>query len=181
MKKESLVALYGDKNIAQLALQRGIHVNEGMGVHFSYDPPAQAMIRQDNGCAVLVSFHRVATPSAQLAVHKLLSNIDSPITRWDAWRVFTKGVSDVEMRAREGWNYVGHIELSVPRFKVKSHSDCMALCLEKGRGCMAWEWDSWDGECRVSPWVIVGFKAKGKVSGVNIGEVARSVNECPRS
>jgi len=179
MKQESLGALYGDKILAQMAMKKGIYVNEKLGVHFNYDPPAQSMVKKENGCEVLVNFHRVATPKAQLAIHKLLDNIDRPIVWWDIWRIFGSGISDVEMSMREGWNYVGHIELSIPRFKVESPADCAALCLKEEENCLAWEWDSLDNDCRISPWIIVGFKAKGKVSGVNVGKVTKLANECP--
>jgi len=181
MKNESLSALYGDKILGKLAMKRGIYVNEELGIHFSYDPPAQSRITQKNGCAVLVNFHRVATPTAQLAIYKLFSKIETPITWWDVWRVYGRGISDVEMRVREGWNYVGHIEIPVPQSKVENHVVCMALCLKQGKECLAWEWDSMDKECRMAPWVTIGFKAKGKISGVNIGEVTKLADECPVS
>jgi len=178
VKRTSLDALYGDKVLAQLSMKAGIHVNEYLGVHFNYEPPTQSMLTVDNGCEVVVNFHRVATPAAQLAIHKLLNLINTPITWWDIWNLFGRGVGDEKMRLREGWNYVGHIELPIPRFTVESFAECKALCVGSKSRCLAWEWDSVDRECRISPWVIVGFEAKGKFSGVNFEEVTKLVDDC---
>ncbi|KAK4173166.1 family 31 putative glycosyltransferase [Triangularia setosa] len=81
------------------------------------------------------------------------------------------------------WDYVGLVDEAVHTVEnVASPKECMEKCTGRlFKKCIAWTWEPVTGKCHVSPWMIVGEKAKGqdKVSGFNIRRVRKLERKCP--
>ncbi|CZR56926.1 uncharacterized protein PAC_06815 [Phialocephala subalpina] len=185
-KLKSLTADFGDKIIAELAMETGIYLNEEYSMHFNGESPWKSMIRKERFCSEVVGFHGMRDGEMDdTAV--VLSGVEDKIRWWDLWWDFGKGNESIEdlgtglrigegRRVRQGWDFVSRVDEHSNVFKIKTEIDCEKAC-DGYKECLSWKWER--GKCWVVPWVRVGEKVGDAiVSGVNAKRLAILEKAC---
>ncbi|ERS97522.1 hypothetical protein HMPREF1624_05691 [Sporothrix schenckii ATCC 58251] len=174
----------GDSLLSNTLMKVGLYVAEEHSVLFNGETPETAKIRPDRFCLPVLSFHGLRAPDQTLAVDRVLqTNWTAPTPPlWrDIWSLYG-GPSLESLEAtphRVDWDHVGSLdEYTTTARDVQQASDCQVLCEARRDQCMAWRWEQETGECHQSPWVIVGGKAEGKTSGLNLRLVRKLDESC---
>ena len=170
--REALAETWGDRLLARALIRVGVHLDETYSRHFNGEPPLATRIRPDRFCSPLVSFHRLATPARMLDAGRRLANATRPVLWADLWDLYD---TPSPWRHRQvaafhqHWDHVGPADEAVLVVgAVETLEGCRDRCERaRARTCMAWTWDSQTRDCLVSPWMIVGEAAQGKLSGLN--------------
>ncbi|CAJ2512021.1 Uu.00g076460.m01.CDS01 [Anthostomella pinea] len=181
----SLIHGWGDLLLAEALARVGVYVEEGWRSLFNGETPATTKIRPDRFCAPVVSFHEVKTEEAMRGVHGVFSNIAAP-SRWiDVWALLGAPAWEAfeEEPLRRDWDHVGRTdEYTVTVEGVESALGCLGLCLrQKLKGddaCLAWTWVGEGGVCHLSPWIVVGERNAGRITGLNVQRVRSLAGAC---
>jgi len=167
---ESLTTIWGDRLIARALIRTGVFLDERYSHFFSGESPRFSMIRADRVCSPILSFHSLAKPEDMLATGERFKSVKKPL-RWaqvldyfgtpPKWR---RGIA----HSRHDWDYVGKPDPSVTAIqRIATAEQCSKECTKRSKSCMAWTWSPASKECLVSPWMTVGEKVEGKVSGIS--------------
>ncbi|GAB1314448.1 N-acetylgalactosaminide beta-1,3-galactosyltransferase [Madurella fahalii] len=167
---DSLDETWGDRLLAKALLKIGIYLDEAYSHLFNGEPPVLSKIRADRICSPLVSFHTLPVPSKMRQVGEKFRNITRPVLWIDLWDIYgsTPSWRHRDATPRRNWDHVGDLDestLTIPN--VVTADECMKNCDRRARACLAWTWESETRKCHISPWMIVGEEANGKISGVN--------------
>lgn len=178
---ESLTTIWGDRLVARALIRIGVFLDEHYSRFFSGEPPRFSRITADRICAPVASFHGLASPTNMLEVGKQFNVTEKPFI-WarllDIFQVPSEWRHGKSSR-RPDWDYVGRPDVAVVTVNgVKSADDCARDCERRSKVCMAWTWEGSIGDCHLSPWVLVGEEAKGKVSGISAQRTRSLEAEC---
>jgi len=178
---ESLDSRFGDKLIAKTAMKSGIYLEEKFARHFNGEHPRTTRIRADRFCAPIISFHGLS-PAQMLDVSRNFSSITKPVSWADLWKIYGAPAFDTFYGDpfRSNWDYVGRLDEATKTMNdVESEDDCLQICLSRRPfTCLAWTWEMLTSACHVSPWLIVGEAANGKISGINAERAIKLLDEC---
>lgn len=178
---DSLDETWGDRLLAKALLRLGIYLDETYSHLFNGEPPLLSRIRADRICSPLLSFHRLASPAKMREVGERFRNVNKPVRWLDLWPIYgvTPPWQQADAAARENWDYVGPLDEATLTVRgVATAGDCVKTCNRHARTCLAWTWDSETRDCHISPWVVLGEKAQGKISGVNAPRARRLETNC---
>jgi hypothetical protein len=105
------------------------------------------------------------------------------IVRWiDLWAMNGAPAPETFKKnpLRQDWDHVGRLdERTWTSTDLKSADACHAACKKTPhKQCLAWTWDEKEYKCHRAPWMIVGAKAEGKITGLNEGRVATLAAKC---
>ncbi|KAK3326610.1 hypothetical protein B0H66DRAFT_551363 [Apodospora peruviana] len=178
---ESLEETWGDRLLARALIRSGIYLDERYSHLFNGESPRQSKIRADRFCSPVVAFHTLATPAKMLDAGQHFRNITQPVLWIDLWDIYQvptpwrhgKGVAGAAAaNINQNWDHVGEKlnddDAILTVRNVASADECMKKCTKKySKKCMAWTWETGTRKCHISPWMIVGEKADGKLSGPN--------------
>ncbi|KAK3949927.1 hypothetical protein QBC32DRAFT_347893 [Pseudoneurospora amorphoporcata] len=182
---ESLSETWGDRLLARTLIKAGVYLEEEYNHLFSGEPPRWAKIRPDRFCCPVVTFHGLGQPEKMHQAGESLRNVSKPLLWSDIWDVYgmsrpwrqsTLTADDLAKPIQyANWDHAGGSggEVAVAEGVAKAE-ECGRKCYEKGSECMAWTWEMESKRCNLSPWMIVGEKVEGKVSGPN-GKLAREL------
>lgn len=177
---KSLTETWGDKLMATTLMKVGVYLDERYNHYFNGERPTITKIAVDRFCSPLVSFHGLTDPAAMRETGRIFRDITAPVYWSQLWKIY--GQESLEQwektPARPGEDHVGRTDEHTITKQVKSVEDCAAICQGHGRKCLAWTHDKGKQECSISPWVIIGDRAEGKASGLNLPEVRRLVAKC---
>ncbi|KAL1875287.1 hypothetical protein VTK73DRAFT_10184 [Phialemonium thermophilum] len=177
----SLTETWGDKLVATTFMKAGVYLDERYSHFFNGERPSITRIRPDRFCSPIVSFHGLAQPSQMDQVGELFRDVGGILTWGRLWEIcgqppWSEMPSDY---VRTDEDHVGRTDestLTTPR--VGSPEDCARMCNRHYASCLAWTWDSSASKCHISPWVIVGEKAPGRHSGLNMGRLKSLHRAC---
>lgn len=179
---ESLAATWGDGLLASTFLRIGVYLDETYMNLFNGERPLISWIRADRFCAPVVSFHGLANPEDMRQTGETFRDMRK-IVRWiDLWEMNGAPAPETFKKnpLRHDWDHVGRLdERSWTTSDLKSADACHAACKKTPRQqCLAWTWDEKEQKCHRAPWMIVGAKAKGKITGLNEGRVSALAAAC---
>lgn len=180
---EALDEVWGDRLLARALIKIGIYLDETYCHLFNGEPPRYSKIRADRICSPILSFHTLPSPAKMLDVGEHFRNISRPVFWLDLWEIY--GVippwrqEEEEETIQKDWDHVGEPDEATLTVKnVKKAEECRKHCDRRARACLAWTWDSHTKDCHVSSWMIVGDKASGKVSGINLKRARHLESNC---
>ncbi|WYZ42769.1 hypothetical protein EsH8_VI_000468 [Colletotrichum jinshuiense] len=180
-QEHSLEETWGDKLIATAFQRVGVYLDERYSHFFNGERPGISKIMADRYCSPLVSFHGVADPAEMTRVGRAFRDEKSPVFWGQLWEIYG-APSVAEFRrlpVRAGRDYVGRTdERSRVSLSAATAAACLGQCERLGSKCLAWTWVEASAECRMSPWMILGDKADGHFSGVNVGELEKLHESC---
>lgn len=179
---ESLDARWGDKLVATMAMKSGIYVEEWYNRHFNGEAPLVTRIREDRFCLPIVTFHKLS-PLQMRVLRITFEDVTNAVTWFDLWGIYNAPTLDsfIKDPIRSNWDHVGRLdESTMTTADVKSKEDCLNICNNHGSTCLAWIWETESMSCHISPWMIVGQKAEGTFSGVNVLRAMRLSSWCPQ-
>jgi hypothetical protein len=178
-----LISDSGAKIIAQVALARGVYLDEEYGMHFNVDVPGRSRIRKEGFCAEILGFHGLG-PREMEDVGNRLSGIED-VLRWSKLLgVFAEpsSIEDGEVRMRKetgfrrGRDYVGEMDDHITTFDVDEAKDCEKKC-EKWQKCLTWKWER--GKCWIAPWITVGKEVgEETLSGIHVARLRKLEGLC---
>ncbi|KAK4189114.1 glycosyltransferase [Podospora australis] len=178
---DSLDEVWGDRLLAKALIRLGIYLDESYCHLFNGEPPRYSKIRTDRICSPVLSFHTLPSPDKMRQVGEHFRNVSKPVFWLDLWDIYgvTPPWRQADETATKEWDYVGEPDEQVLTIKkIATASDCMAHCEKRSRGCLAWTWEAETMDCHISPWMIVGDKAGGKVSGINLSRARHLETNC---
>ncbi|KAK3997539.1 glycoprotein-N-acetylgalactosamine 3-beta-galactosyltransferase [Cladorrhinum sp. PSN332] len=182
---DSLDEIWGDRLLALALIKIGIYLDERYSHLFNGEPPLYSKIRPDRICSPVLSFHTLPSPAKMLKVGEHFKNISKPVFWLDLWDIY--GIAppwrqeDEDVTIRENSDHVGEPDEATLTVKnVKKAGDCLQNCNRRARTCLAWTWESATGTCHISSWMIVGDKASGRVSGINLRRARNLESNCLR-
>lgn len=169
----SLDETWGDRLVATTLQKVGVYLSERHSHHFSGEPPELARIGRDGFCVPVVSFHGLRSRGAMARVGARLAGVGGPVLRGQLWALF--GDQPMERHGRGPFaagDHVGPRREGATSWRGVGDGDgCRARCERQGARCLAWTYRRDTGECRGSPWVVVGEGGGGgggaSVSGLN--------------
>ena len=171
----------GDSLLANTLMKVGIYVREEHSVFFNGETPETAKIRPDRFCLPVLTFHSLRAPGQTLAVDRVFRKRTQPPLWRDIWTMYggPSLESFVMTPHRVNWDHVGSLDEHTKTVTgVKQARDCRKSCEAREEGCMAWRWEQDTYLCHQSPWMIVGSKAEGKTSGLNLRLVRKLGEAC---
>ncbi|KAK2744277.1 hypothetical protein FQN57_004362 [Myotisia sp. PD_48] len=172
---QSLEQIWGDKLLATTLMQVGIYLDERYSHLFNGESPEISKLTEDRFCAPIVSFHKLS-PSDLLSVGEKYTNSVKPV-RWTKLWGIDQALSTETVKY--SWDYVGRLdEETLTVQNIATAEECVQVCYSHSSMCLAWTWESKKKACHISPWIIPGDKADGKVSGLNIPRVKRLSSRC---
>ena len=177
----SLTETWGDKLVATTFLKIGIYLEERYSHFFNGERPSITKMRASRFCSPIVSFHGLADPSQMRQVGDMFQEIDQPVFWSQLWEIYDQPDLSIFERnpMRLGHDHVGRLdEETMTTRNVNSVDKCLAICNRHFNTCLAWTWDRETHECHISPWVIIGEKAKTKFSGMNVQRMKKMMREC---
>jgi len=180
---DSLDETWGDRLLAKALLRLGIYLDETYSHLFNGEPPLLSKIRTDRLCSPVLSFHKLPSPAAMREVGENFRNVSKPLMWNDLWEThgYTPPWRLTDGAFHDDWDHVGALDESTLTVgQVKTAEACKKNCDRRSRACLAWLWDSEASLCHISPWMIVGKKAAGRVSGVNIPRARYLETNCLR-
>ncbi len=178
---ESLDATWGDKLIATTAMNSGIYLEESYNRYFNGEAPQVTRIRGDRFCVPIISFHKLS-PSQMLDVGKTFKDASDSVSWIDLWNIYGSPTfkSFLKDPIRSGWDHVGRLdEATMTTNNVNTQEDCLQICHTHSSTCLAWTWEADSMACHISPWIIVGYSADNRFSGINVPRATRLQDECP--
>jgi hypothetical protein len=163
--------IWGDRLIAIAMLKLGIHLDETYSHLFNGEPPLLSKIRADRICSPVLTFHSIRSAPKMRQVGQHFGNVSSPVLWLDLWEIYglTPPWRQTDAPLHDNWDHVGDLDESTLTIRnIATAEDCLRNCGRRARACLAWTWESATRNCHISSWMIVGEKASGKVSGVNV-------------
>ncbi|KAJ0107894.1 glycosyltransferase family 31 [Diaporthe amygdali] len=177
----SLDETWGDKLIATTLNKIGVYISERYGHFFNGERPLITKVSADRFCSPVVSFHGLAEPAQMKDVGKTFAKIEQPVFWKDLWEIYGQPDLDVLNKnpIRPGQDHVGRQDDVSMISRTSSVDRCLGACERRPKKCLAWSWDKNTELCIMSPWVIVGEeKPEERLSGLNVGQVRKLVNQC---
>lgn len=174
----------GDSLLANILMKVGIYLAEEHSLLFNGETPTTTKIRPDRFCLPVMTFHILKEPGQTLEVDRKMRNYPSPPLWRDIWTMYggPSLESFVITPHRADWDHVGNLDEHTKTTKnVKKAKDCQKSCESRKGDCVAWRWEEDTLLCHHSPWMIVGNKAPGKTSGINLKLVHKLGNACDDS
>ncbi|CAK7199889.1 hypothetical protein SEUCBS139899_002575 [Sporothrix eucalyptigena] len=175
----------GDSLLSNTLMQIGVYVEEEHSLLFNGETPATTKIKEDRFCYPILSFHGLRAPDETLAVDRVFRQMPQRATRWkDIWHLYggpNLGDSNKIEPLQEGWDHVGRLDEHTTSVEnVDNEQACLKLCVSKthSKSCLAWTWEAERRVCHMSPWMIVGDKAEGRTTGLNLPRVKRMAKAC---
>ncbi|KAL2017366.1 hypothetical protein VTK56DRAFT_2289 [Thermocarpiscus australiensis] len=178
---DSLDETWGDRLLAKALLKLGIYLDETYSHLFNGEPPLYSKIRADRVCSPVISFHSLASPSNMRQVGDSFRNVTRPVLWLDLWDIYgsTPPWRQRDAAPHENWDHVGEPdEATLTIRNVATANDCKHNCDRRARACLAWTWETETQNCHISPWMIVGEKTSGKISGINLPRARRLETNC---
>ncbi|PKS06735.1 hypothetical protein jhhlp_006809 [Lomentospora prolificans] len=179
----SLTEIWGDKLVATTLQKINIHIDERFNHLFNGESPVDTRIASNRFCSPLVSFHELKKPEDMKALGLAFKEKGARPTVWsDVWDMFggpsARGFNDRPMR--QDHDYVGKLEPGRTKTSenIATAEKCMRLCMRHKKRCLAWKWDVQSKECHTSPWMTVGKRQVGVVSGINGEWAAEMMESC---
>jgi hypothetical protein len=181
--RESMTETWGDRLLAATLIRIGIYLDETYMNLFNGERPAISWIRADRFCAPVVSFHGHADPEDMRRTGETLRNTTRKIVRWlDIWDLHSAPPPESFRKTplRRDWDHVGRLdERSWTTTDQEDAEACRVACrMIPGQQCLAWTWDEKERKCHRAPWMIVGSKAEGKITGLNEEHVFKLAKAC---
>lgn len=176
-RRESLTETWGDRLLARTLLRLGVHIDEEASRFFNGEPPWATRLRKDRFCVPVTAFHRLS-PQEMRDVGGVFRRTIDPVMWVDLWEIYGAPALETykETPVRREWDHVGELDEQTRTAEgVKSAVGCWRSC-KASRDCLAWTWEAEGKSCHMSPWITVGRKAEGKVSGLH-GERAMKLAE----
>jgi hypothetical protein len=180
---DSLDETWGDRLLAKALLKLGIYLDEAYCHLFNGEPPLLSKVRADRLCSPVLSFHKLPSPSAMREVGDYFRNVSSPVRWTDLWETYgyQPPWAQTDAASRSDWDHVGPLDEATLTIRdVKTAEACKKNCDRRSRACLAWTWEHETGLCHVSPWMIVGKPAAGRISGVNLPRAKSLDGSCVR-
>ncbi|KAF9876620.1 glycosyltransferase family 31 [Colletotrichum karsti] len=180
-QESSLAETWGDRLVATAFQKVGVYLDERYSHFFNGERPGISKIMADRFCSPLVSFHGVADPREMRAIGRAFRDSKSPVFWGQLWEIYDAPTVGGFKRAPVRWgrDFVGRTdERSDVVAGVGDAEACLEVCESLKKKCLAWTWVEETGECRTSPWMILGENAPGYYSGVNRWEFERLQNTC---
>jgi len=180
--RESLTETWGDRLLASTLIRVGVYLDETYMNLFNGERPLISWITPDRLCAPVVSFHGHANPEDMRRTGETFRGLRRALRWIDLWEMngAPSPQSFRETPLRKGWDHVGRLdERTWTTADQKDAEDCRVACKETPKGqCLAWTWDEKEHKCHRAPWMIVGSRAEGKVTGLNEGRVSALAAGC---
>ncbi|KAF7589511.1 hypothetical protein BBP40_004218 [Aspergillus hancockii] len=177
---ESLEETWGDKLLATTLLKIGVYLDEEYVIFFNGGPPRDTRVTEERLCAPIVSFHKLS-PSEMINVGRRFQH-NSELLLWiDLWDIY--GAPSLDSPAlksgRDNWDHVGGLDETTMTFNnIQAARNCVQICHNYSKSCLAWTWESEKQACHISNWMVPGDKAEGKMSGINVPRAKSLVNNC---
>jgi hypothetical protein len=182
--RESLTETWGDRQLASTFIRIGIYLDETYMNLFNGERPSISWIRPDRFCAPVISFHGHANPDDMRQTGETFRRIRKIVRWFDLWAM--NGAPPPERfkkdPLRKNWDHIGRLDERIwTTTNQKSADECRVACRETpGQQCLAWTWEENEHKCHRSPWMIVGAKAEGKITGLNEGRVSELAAACKK-
>lgn len=178
-REASLTEVWGDRLLAGTLLKLGIHIEEQASRFFNGEQPRASRLRDRRFCVPVATYHRLSAGEMQ-EVGRLFREVSDPVLWIDLWDIF--GATSFEkyrdQPLRGGWDHVGRLDEHTKTLAgAKTALGCSRFCEARGQ-CLAWTWDEDEALCHLSPWLIVGTEARGRVSGLHVDRVRRLADLC---
>jgi hypothetical protein len=177
---ESLEETWGDKLLATTLLKIGVYLDEEYAIFFNGEPPRDMRVTEDRLCAPIVSFHRLS-PSEMINVGRRFQHRGELLLWIDLWDIYGAPSLDSPIleTGRVDWDHVGGLDETTMTVKdIQSAQNCIQICHNYSKTCLAWTWEKEEQACHVSNWMVPGDKARGKMSGINVPRAKSLVNDC---
>lgn len=178
-RETSLTEVWGDRLLARELLRLGVHIDERASRFFNGEQPRATRLREHRFCVPLATFHKLSADEMR-QVGRLFRNAVDPILWIDLWDIYGAPPFEayLEEPMREGWDHVGVLDEHTKTLPVVDTAlECLRRC-EKWSQCLAWIWEEDEAECHLSPWVVLGMDATGRVSGPHVGRLQQMANSC---
>ena len=177
----ALSETWGDKLVATTFQKVGVYLDERYSHHFNGERPRITRIYPDKFCSPLVSFHGVSDQDEMRKISGALGRLRNPMLWGHLWPLF--GLPDISS-LDDGYYHVDHDHVgrgdegSMHVDGLDTPEECRAKCLGRyGSWCVAWTWDS-RGGCHMAPWMVIGEKPGGLISGINVPKVKGLARHC---
>lgn len=170
---ESLDETWGDRLLATTLVKLGVYLDESFVTFFNGENPSKTKLTWQRFCSPIISFHSLTSPEEMETASRVSKNATSPVRWMDLWDVSGAPPLDSPTwdSGHEDWDHVGRLDETVMVIdKISNQQDCARICTTR-KTCLAWTWESKTRACHLSPWMIPGERAVGKVSGIKVPRV----------
>lgn len=179
--RESPTAIWGDKLLSTTFMKIGVYLDETYRRMFNGENPWMTRMWADRFCMPLVSFHGLGESNFMEQVGTTFKEMEGP--------VFWRQLGDIYGAAnfssfhkepiRADRDFVGRLdEYSTTYRDVENVPECIRLCGQHSKSCLAWTFDSTLRLCHTAPWAIIGDAAEGRFSGINAPLAEWITNKC---
>lgn len=176
----SLDEKWGDRLLATTLMRVGIYLDERYVRLFNSRPPQTTRFKEDRLCAPIISFHNLSALDMR-GVDRVLKKAEKPVRWVDLWDLYGAPSLDAFPTGpvRYNWDHVGELdETTATAEKTVTPESCARLCARSSRTCLAWTWEAERHVCHTSPWMTIGTKADGRISGLHVQRVKRLAAKC---
>lgn len=179
--RDSLTETWGDRLLAATFIRVGVYLDEAYMNLFNGERPLISWLRPDRFCAPVISFHGHAAPEDMRQTGETFRKIRQVVRWFDIWEMNGAPAPESfeEKPLRRNWDHVGRLDERTWTNQMRSAEECRVACREMpGQQCLAWTWEEQERKCHRAPWMIVGTKAEGKITGLNEGCVSEIAASC---
>lgn len=182
--KESPTAIWGDKLLSTTFMKVGIYLDETYRRMFNGENPWMTRMWVDRFCLPLVSFHGLGKRDDMENVGNTFSHQEEPFF----WRQLGGIYGAANFSSfhkdpiRANMDFVGRLDEFSTTFKdVDNVPECIRICGQHAKSCLAWTFDPGLHLCHIAPWTIIGDPAEGRFSGINAPLGEWVTNKCHSS
>ncbi len=179
--QESPTAIWGDKLLSTTFMKIGVYLDETYGRMFNGENPWMTRMWVDRFCLPLVSFHGLGERDFMEQVGNTFKMLHEPVFWRQLGNIY--GASDFSSfhkdPIRANMNFVGRLDEHSTTFKdVENVPECITICGQHSKSCLAWAFDSVLKQCHIAPWAIIGDSVEGHFSGINAPLAEWLIKKC---